>query len=95
MPWRLVQFVVVFMVFLVFIIFNLENKCDISFGFTNISEVPVFITAFFSFIAGMLCTIPFILGLKFRKKNKDIPKEEKPVKPDGDQNAENVNNEVN
>ena len=67
MPWRLIQFIVLFAVFLVFIMFNLENKCDISFGFTVISYVPVFVTVFFSFMIGMLCILPFVF-MKPRKK---------------------------
>ena len=68
MPWRLIQFIVTFIIFLLFIMLNLENKCDIHFGFATIKEVPVFLTVFSSFIAGMLCAIPFIRSLKSRKK---------------------------
>ena len=72
MPWRLIQFIVVFAVFLLFIMFNLgeDNKCDINFGFTVIRDAPVFLTAFFSFIVGMLCAFPFILAFKPKKKDK-------------------------
>ena len=86
MPWRLVQFIVVFLIFFLFIMLNIANKCDISFGFAVIEDVPVFLTAFFSFIVGMVCTFPFILGLKSRKKDQALPKErklgQKPDKPD-------------
>jgi uncharacterized integral membrane protein len=70
MPWRLIQFIVVFVIFLLFIGFNLENKCDIKFGTDKmvLKDVPVYFTVFCSFIIGMLCTLPFILSLKFRKK---------------------------
>jgi uncharacterized integral membrane protein len=66
MPWRLIVFIVLFLVFFLFIVFNLENKTDISFGFTRLPDIPVFVTAFFSFIAGMFCTFPFI----FRPRKK-------------------------
>ena len=93
MPWRLVQFIVFFAIFLMFIIFNLGNKCDISFGFTKISDAPVFLTAFFSFIVGMLCSFPFLLAFRSRKKDKVKPEEGKQSikagKSDGDTNAEN------
>ena len=89
MPWRLVQFIIVFAIFLVFIILNLGNNCDISFGFTKFSDVPVFLTAFFSFIAGMLCTLPFIFGFRSRKKDKVIPGEEKQSKKTGQSNGDN------
>ena len=68
MPWRLVVFIILFVVFFLFIVFNLENKTDISFGFTVLKDIPVFVTAFSSFIAGMLCAFPFIFGFRARKK---------------------------
>jgi len=70
MPKRLIQFIFVFAIFLLFIIFNLEKKCDISFGFTVIRDVPVFLTVFCSIVLGMLSTLPFILGYQLRKKSR-------------------------
>jgi len=70
MPWRLIIFIAVFTVFLVFISFNLENKCDISFGFAKLTEVPVFITIFTSFILGLLCSLPLIMHIKKRRAEK-------------------------
>jgi len=93
MPWRLVQFIVVFILFFLFIMFNLGNKTDINFGFTVIKDVPVFVTAFSSFIFGMVFTLPFILGIKSRAKEKKPPKEGKPDKkagkPDGNYGGNN------
>jgi uncharacterized integral membrane protein len=66
MPWRLIVFIVLFLVFFLFIVLNLENKTDISFGFTVLHDIPVFVTAFFSFIAGMFCIFPFL----FRKRKR-------------------------
>ena len=83
MPWRLVQFIVIFILFFLFIMFNLGNKCDINFGFTVVKDVYVFITAFSSFIFGMLFTLPFIFGSKSRAKEKKPPKEKKPGKKTG------------
>ena len=79
MPWRLIIFIVVFAIFLVFITFNLENKCDISFGFASIKEVPVFVTVFTSFALGLLCALPLVMHVKkkhtgtpfFKKKQKE------------------------
>jgi uncharacterized integral membrane protein len=72
MPWRLIQFIVVFVIFLLFIGFNLDNKCDINFSpnkeFMVLPQVPVYFTVFCSFIIGMLCTLPFVLSSKMRKK---------------------------
>jgi uncharacterized integral membrane protein len=70
MPWRLIEFIIVFAVFLVFIAFNLGNKCDINFGFRVIKDAPVFLTAFSSFILGMLCAFPFVFSLRAKKKAK-------------------------
>ena len=71
MPWRLIQFIVLFAILLLFVVFNLENKCNISFGLTKATDVPVFLTAFVAFFAGMLCTLPFVLGSRARKKEKN------------------------
>jgi len=70
MPWRLIIFIAVFAVFLVFISFNLENKCDISFGFAKLTEVPVFITIFTSFILGLLCSLPLLMHIKKSRAEK-------------------------
>ena len=59
MPWRLIRFLVVILILLLFVVFNLESKCNISFGFFVIKEVPVFLTIFFSLILGMFCAILF------------------------------------
>ena len=68
--WRLIAFIIIFAVFLAFIVFNLENKCDVSFGIKTIENIPVFLTAFSSFVLGMLFAVPFVLSFgKKRKKN--------------------------
>ncbi|MDR2210138.1 MAG: hypothetical protein LBO65_01525 [Spirochaetaceae bacterium] len=73
MPWRLFGLIVVVGILLAFIGFNLDNTCDISFGFVSVAGVPVFLTIFVSFMLGMLCTLPFILFKALQKK----PKQEK------------------
>ena len=42
--------------------FNLGNVCDINFGFMRFEKVPVFLTILFSFLAGVLVTLPFTFG---------------------------------
>jgi len=81
MPWRLIVFIAIFGVFLAFITFNLENKCDISFGFKTFKEVPVFLTVFTSFVLGLLCTLPFIFTArrKLRNKARDAADRDKPI----------------
>ena len=80
MPWRLIQFIAIFAVFLLFIVFNLDNRSDISLGFTKFSDVPVFITAFFAFIVGMTLTLPSIVRLWLRTRRSVPPEAKKPEK---------------
>ncbi|GHV96763.1 hypothetical protein AGMMS50293_30830 [Spirochaetia bacterium] len=87
MPWRLIGFIIIFAIFLVFIAFNLGNKCDISFGFKTFTEVPVFLTAFSSFIVGMLCALPIAIKSR-RKTGKEA--EPKPKKKGGEKLEEIV-----
>ena len=73
MSRRLIGFIVVFAIFLLFVIFNLENKCDINFGFGTVKDVPVFVTVFVSFLAGMICILPFIFKRKGNDTSGDKP----------------------
>ncbi|MDR0589517.1 MAG: hypothetical protein LBG25_03115 [Spirochaetaceae bacterium] len=74
MPWRLIGFVFFLGILLVFIGLNLNNSCDISFGFTTIKAVPIYLTVFSAFVLGLFCTLPVIVTLKFRKsKPRDTP----------------------
>jgi len=69
MPWRLIIVILIFAVFMTFITFNLENRCDINFGFTQLLQVPVFLTVFVSFALGLLCALPFAMHLKKKAKH--------------------------
>lgn len=69
MPWRLILFIFVFALLVVFISFNLENKCDLSFGFKTFTDVPVYLTIFISFVVGFFCTLPFIIFAGIKRKN--------------------------
>lgn len=53
---------------LAFIGFNLDNTCDISFGFTKITDIPVYLPLFASFVLGMLASVPFLVSFTVRKK---------------------------
>jgi len=68
MPWHLIKFIVIFAAFLLFIIFNLENRSDVSLGFASFRDVPVFVVAFCSLIAGMLLALPFIAASWLRAR---------------------------
>jgi uncharacterized integral membrane protein len=78
MPWRLIQIIVFFAVILLFIVFNLgdDYKCNINIIFKEIPDVPVFLIVFFSFILGMLSTLPFILVYQLRNKRREDKKHE-------------------
>ena len=84
MPWRLIQFIIIFTVFLLFITFNLDHKSDIHFGFTKIVDVPVYLTVFISFICGIFFSLFFVYVLKPRKR---ADKSKKPGKKDDEINA--------
>jgi uncharacterized integral membrane protein len=75
MMGRLIGLIIIFAVLLAFIGFNLDNRCDISFGFTKIPEVPVFFTVFGSFVLGMLASVPFLISFAVKKK----PPKERPA----------------
>jgi len=77
MSWRLIVFIVVFGIFLAFITVNLDNRCDVSFGFATIEGVPVFLTVFFSFVLGLLCTLPFAINAV--KKRRGTAEKASPV----------------
>jgi len=63
-------FILVFAVFLCFIIFNLGNTCAVSLGFIIIPDVPVFVTALFSFALGMLFVLPLLFTVGRKRKLK-------------------------
>ena len=89
MPWRLIIFILVFAVFLAFVTFNLENRCDISFGFTKLTNVPIFITIFASFIMGIFCSLPLLMYIR-KKQNKTPLKESSSYNPAVLSTAENA-----
>jgi len=69
---RLISLIIALAIFLVFIILNIENKCDISFGPLKFEQIPIYISALFSFVLGMLFALPFSISLsrKLRKSAK-------------------------
>ena len=69
---RFILFIIIFLVFLGFIMLNLENSSNISFGFIELPNVPVFVSILVSFMLGMLFAVPvtLLLGRKKHKKGK-------------------------
>lgn len=70
MPWRFLGYIIISVVFLFFIGFNLDNRCDISFGFTVLTGTPVYFTVFGSFMLGLICAIPVMISARFKKPKK-------------------------
>ena len=62
MPFKLILFILCMIIAAAFTGFNLGNVCDINFGFMRFEKVPVFLTILFSFLAGVLVTLPFTFG---------------------------------
>lgn len=65
---RLLSVIVIFAVFLAFIVLNIDNKCDISLGIKTFREIPVFVSILFSFVLGMLFSLPFGIALSRKIK---------------------------
>jgi len=63
-------FILVFAVFLCFIIFNLGNASNVSLGFRTFNDIPVFVTALFSFALGMLFNFPLLLTVGRKRRQK-------------------------
>ncbi|MDR2103160.1 MAG: hypothetical protein LBP42_03540 [Treponema sp.] len=73
MPWRLIGFILLLGIFLVFIVLNLDNACDVSLGFRVVSGVPVYLTALFSFVFGLLWSVPTLIALYLKRaKNRKV-----------------------
>lgn len=68
MMFRLISMLIVLIVLGVFIGFNVENRCDVSFAFYTLEDVPVILTILASFVLGLLAAFPFALrGRKNRQ----------------------------
>jgi uncharacterized integral membrane protein len=84
MPWRLIEFIIVFALLLIFVFLNIDNKSDINFGFTRIRDAPVYLSVFTSFVIGMaaafLATFVFRRG-KSQNGKDPSSKNEKPGLP--------------
>lgn len=70
MPWRLIFVVILMGIVIAFIGFNLENRADVSFGFHEYQDVPIFISLFVAFFTGIIVMLPFTLGFRQRRKAK-------------------------
>ena len=69
MPLRLIAVILCIGLLIVFIGINLDNTCDVSFGFITFKAVPVFLTILTSFTVGLLVSLP-ALFIRPRTKKK-------------------------
>lgn len=67
---RFIGFLAVFGIFIAFIGFNLENSGDVSFGFTVLKKVPVFMIVFVSFALAFLFALPFVVRGRLLRRDK-------------------------
>jgi len=81
---RLLGFFLIFGVFTCFIVLNMQHRSDLSFGFVEFKDVPVFLSVLCSFMLGMLFSIPlaFALSWKRRAAKKPSKKTEKSPQPE-------------
>lgn len=73
MPWRLIGFILALVIITTFIGFNLDNTCNVSLGFLKLEQVPVYLTVFSSFVAGMIVVLPFAFGRSLKRKKAASP----------------------
>lgn len=81
--FKLVFFLIGLAIAILFSAFNIGNTTDISFGFTVLEDIPVFLSIAISFLAGSVFTLPFAFSVsmaskKKKKKIKDSPAEYRP-----------------
>ncbi len=67
MPWKLIFYLIIIGLILVFIGLNLGHTTDISLGFHEFTEVPVFMGLFVAFFLGVAVTIPIAVQSSSRK----------------------------
>ena len=78
---KLILIIAIILIQAVFAGLNIKNVSDISFGFTVLKDIPVFLTISLSFIAGVIIVFPFVLfSSKKSRKNAEIKKDTKKEK---------------
>lgn len=66
MNWKLIYFLLIVLFLGLFAGFNMKNSCDVSLIFYTFENIPVYVSNIFSFLIGLILTIPFF----FTDKNK-------------------------
>ena len=80
MPWKLVGFIICLILGTCFAGFNLENSCNISFGFKTFQNVPIFFSLIVAFALGVIVTLPFTVIKKKSAKDRKVQAEERAMK---------------
>ena len=72
-PFKVILFVIILGLIIFFIGFNLTNVSDISIGVHTFEDVPIFISLFIAFAAGVVVMLPvfFFRKKKIKKNMKD------------------------
>ncbi len=91
MKFKIIIIVFIIMLEAVFAGLNMKNVSDISFGFTVLKDVPVFLSILISFVCGAIIVLPFTLIRKKKKNN--IVKPEKAKKIFKRNKKNNIDNE--
>ncbi len=93
MKFKIILIVLIITIEAIFAGLNMKNVSDISFGFTTLKDVPVFLSILISFVSGALIVLPFTL-IRGKKKikpaeNKPDKKKKKLFRKEDDKNIEN------
>ena len=77
--FKIILIVLIIALEAVFAGLNMKNVSDISFGFTVLKDVPVFLSILISFVSGAVIILPFTLlrGKKKKKIENIVPKKKK------------------
>jgi len=62
MPWRMIGLVLLLVLVAAFATLNLSNRTDVSLGFHVFRDVPIFMSLFVAFLAGILAMVPYTIA---------------------------------
>ena len=83
-PFKVILFLIILGLIIFFIGFNLTNVSDISIGFHTFEDVPIFISLFIAFAAGVVVMLPVVFFRKKKIKKDMKDKISPPALPDVD-----------
>ncbi|MBN2736868.1 MAG: DUF1049 domain-containing protein [Spirochaetales bacterium] len=77
MPWKFIFTIIILVLVVIFAGFNV-HPVSISFGFAQISEIPMFVCILSAFALGTIISVPFVMVSK-KKKLKKVNDKKNPV----------------